>query len=308
MDKNREVDPEQAKELEMGTDDEQQQQQQQQLQEQDQFPTDEAGHVDTHIAAGLEADQRPTVPPGLVSLDYNPWDHRRKLVLMTGLLMTEFCFLPVALYYPLWYDTTLSHGVLFAIITSFFGVVTGVEFALRSWRLLQPAGTYRPLGGRRWALDATHWILLVVYSLMTAVLIGASVPKEPLVRPLALPSTMFLIIMAFLLLSTGILHHRRVISPWRISSTPGRYTYAFRPLTYTLVEDVVAVDGGAGRAYRQRLAVRWGQSPRFRALLARLNWLWGVGCLLGGAMTMTILWTTSQDVAYGFGWAGPLVV
>ena len=85
----------------MATDDEQR----------DQFPTDEAGHVNTNIAADLAAHQRPTVPPGLVSLDYNPWDHRRKLVLMTGLLMTEFCFLPVALYYSLWYDTTLSHGV-----------------------------------------------------------------------------------------------------------------------------------------------------------------------------------------------------
>jgi hypothetical protein len=149
-----------------------------------------------------------------------------------------------------------SPSLVFAIITSFFGIVTGVEFALRSWRLLQPAFSYRPLGGRRWALDATHWILLVVYSFMTGVLIGASVPHEPLVRPLALPSTLFLLSMAFLLLSTGILHHRGVMSPWRISSTPGRYTYAFRPLTYTLVEDVVAVDGGAGRAYRQRLAVR----------------------------------------------------
>lgn len=136
---------------------------------------------------------------------------------------------------------------------------------------------------------------------MTAVLIGASVPKEPLVRPLALPSTMFLLIMAFLLLSTGYLHHAGIMSPWRISSTPGRYTYTFRPLTYTLVEDVVAVDGDAGRAYRQRLAVRWQQSARFRALLARLNWLWGVGALVGGSMTMAVLWTTSQDVAYGFG-------
>ena len=101
MDTKREADPGRLEELEMATDDEQR----------DQFPTDEAGHVNTNIAADLAAHQRPTVPPGLVSLDYNPWDHRRKLVLMTGLLMTEFCFLPVALYYSLWYDTTLSHGV-----------------------------------------------------------------------------------------------------------------------------------------------------------------------------------------------------
>jgi hypothetical protein len=101
MEAKREAEPEQPKELEMATDDEQR----------DQFPTDEAGHIDTNIAASLKAHQRPTVPPGLVSLDYNPWHHRRKLVLMTCLLMTEFCFLPVAFYYPLWYDTTLSHGV-----------------------------------------------------------------------------------------------------------------------------------------------------------------------------------------------------
>lgn len=100
MDTKREGEPEQPKELERSDDE-----------RRDQFPTDEVGHVDTNIAADLAAHQRPTVPPGLVSLDYNPWDHRRKLVLMTGLLMTEFCFLPVALYYPLWYDTTLSHGV-----------------------------------------------------------------------------------------------------------------------------------------------------------------------------------------------------
>ncbi|OAA57547.1 hypothetical protein SPI_07206 [Niveomyces insectorum RCEF 264] len=238
-------------------------------------------------------------PIALTSLDYNPWDHRRKLVLMTALLMAEFCFLPVTLYYALRYDTNLSEGVLFAIVTSFFGVVTGVEFAIRCWRLLGPASTYRPLGGGRWGFDATHVLLTIVFTAMTGLLIGASVPAHPRARVLALPSTVFFLVLATVLLATGYMAARGRPAPCRISSVPKGAP--IRPLVYTLVEDVVGVDGAGGKAYRQRLAVRWAQSWRFRRLLAQMNWLWGVGVLVGGIATLVVLIVAPEDIAYGFG-------
>ena len=39
------------------------------------------------------------------------------------------------------------------------------------------------------------------------------------------------------------------------------------PITYTIIEDVIAVDAGAGKVYCEALLQRYNASPRFRKLL-----------------------------------------
>ena len=193
----------------------------------------------------------------------------------------------------------LMFAPVFAIITSFFGLVTGIEFALRSWKLILKTDKYRPLGGRRWKFDFTHFTLSFGYTYMTGILIGASIPHEPLVRPLALPAPLFFFQLGIQLLVTSWMHHTHRPAPFRISSwAKGDRTPL---LVYTLVEDIVAVDGSAGKEYRQRLMARYKISPKFRLMLAQLNWFWGIGALLDGAGTIVLLFTLDERIAYGVG-------
>ncbi|KAI0841187.1 hypothetical protein F5Y06DRAFT_293675 [Hypoxylon sp. FL0890] len=242
--------------------------------------------------------------PGLPRLNYKLLDHKKKLFLVGGLLVLEGSILPIVLFYPLWFDTNLRHGILFAIITSFFGLVSGLEFAHRSWRLILKDDKYRPLDGKRWRFDFTHMALSVGYTVMTGILIGASIPHEPLVRPLAMPLPLFFIEVGSLALSTGIMDAMNLPTTCKVSSTPKGAPIP--PVLLTFIEDVVAVDGGAGKTYRKRLLGRYKVSKDFRALIKGLNWFWGVGCILVGAGSLAVVWTVPQEIAYGIGWGAPL--
>ncbi|KAL2016776.1 hypothetical protein VTK56DRAFT_2989 [Thermocarpiscus australiensis] len=243
--------------------------------------------------------------PGLPRLNYRILDYKVKLAVVVFLLVLEASLLPISLYYGLWFATTLRHGIIFAIITSFFGIVTGVEFGLRCLKLVLKGDKYRPVGGTRWSFDFTHWTLSFAYTVMTGILIGASIPREPLVRPLAIPVSLFLIQVGSLLLWSGWMNTTGRPAPCKISSIPkgGRVP----PLVLTIVEDIVGVDGAGGREYRNSLLARYKVSPRFREMIAQQNWFWAIGALVDGIGTLVVIWTVPEEIAYGVGWGSPLV-
>lgn len=241
--------------------------------------------------------------PGLPRLNYRISDYKWKLAIVVFLLVLESSLLPIALFYGLWFGTTLRHGIIFAIITAFFGLVTGAEFGLRCLKLILGNDKYRPQGGTRWSFDFTHWTLSFGYTVMTGILIGASIPHEPLVRPLAMPVSLFLIQAGVQLVWSGWMNATRRPAPCKISSVDkgGRVL----PLVFTLVEDIVGVDGTGGRVYRDSLMARYKASPRFRRMIAQQNWFWAVGALIDGIGTLVVVWTVPQDVAYGVGTSKP---
>ncbi|KAI0970703.1 hypothetical protein F4678DRAFT_115875 [Xylaria arbuscula] len=244
--------------------------------------------------------------PGLPRLEYRLMDHKLKLFVVSGLLIFEGSVLPLVLFYPLWFATNLRHGILFAIITSFFGLISGLEFAHRSWRLIHKNDKYRPLDGTRWRFDFTHWTLSICYTLMTGILIGSSIPNEPLVRPLAIPVPIFFIGAGTLCIVTGAMSSLGMRTACKVSSIPKGAPQP--PYVLTAVEDVVGVDGGGARPFRRRLLERYKASKAFRRLIAELNWFWGVGSVISGAGTLAAVWVIpSQEVAYGVGWGEPLV-
>lgn len=61
-------------------------------------------------------------------------------------------------------------------------------------------------------------------------------------------------------------------TPFRISSLPRGV--AMRPGIYTIIEDIIAVDTGSGRLYREALDARYEASPLFRRMLYQLNLFW----------------------------------
>ncbi|KAI0866639.1 hypothetical protein F4860DRAFT_146674 [Xylaria cubensis] len=244
--------------------------------------------------------------PGLPRLEYNLMDHKKKLFIVSGLLVFEGSVLPLVLFYPLWFATNLRHGILFAIITSFFGVISGLEFAHRSWRLIHKNDKYRPLDGKRWRFDFTHHTLSICYTIMTGILIGASIPHEPLVRPLAIPVSIFFIGAGMLCIVTGTMSALGMRTACKVSSIPKGAPQP--PYVLTAVEDVVGVDGGGARRFRRKLLERYKASKVFRRLIAELNWFWGIGSVITGAGTLAAVWVIpQQEVAYGVGWGAPLV-
>ncbi|KAI0484998.1 hypothetical protein GGR56DRAFT_681019 [Xylariaceae sp. FL0804] len=293
----------------------------------------------------VEAQQQPPPPPPpeddgrvvreeLPALEYNLLDHKTKLFVVSGLLIFEASLLPIVLFYPLWFASDLSHAILFAIITSFFGLVSGLEFAHRSWRLWRHPARYAPdPAGSRWQFDFTHFSLSAAYAVLTGVLVGGSVPAHPLVRVLATPLPLLCVLLGGLAGLTGALaalsssfSSSLIPSPPRVliglasssasageeegeEEKPKNNNKKWPPLALALVADVVAVDGGAGTAFRARLARRHAASARFRALVAGLNWFWAAGALLNGAAALAVVWAGSvpEVVAYGVGWGEPLV-
>ncbi|KAI3338602.1 hypothetical protein F4824DRAFT_458222, partial [Ustulina deusta] len=238
--------------------------------------------------------------PGLPRLEYRLMDHKMKLFVVSGLLIFEGSILPLVLFYPLWYATDLRHGILFAIITSFFGLVSGLEFAHRSWRLIHKNDKYRPLDGRRWRFDFTHWTLSICYTVMTGILIGASIPDEPLIRPLAIPVPIFSISAGTLCIVTGVMSALGMKTACKVSSIPKGAPQP--PYVLTAVEDVVGVDGGGARPFRHRLLERYKASQSFRRLISELNWFWGIGSVISGAGALAAVWVIpQQEIAYGVG-------
>ncbi|KAI0017384.1 hypothetical protein F4780DRAFT_608873 [Xylariomycetidae sp. FL0641] len=246
----------------------------------------------------------PEETPGLPRLEYNILHHKKKLFFVTGALVFEGSLLPIVLFYPLSQKTDLRYGIIFAIITSFFGIISGLEFAHRSWRLIHKEDKYRPLDGKRWRFDFTHWTLCAAYTVMTGILIGASIPEPPFTRILAMPLPIFFIQIGVQMIVTGYMAARGIPSLCKISSSPKGAPQP--PMLLTIVEDIVGVDGGGARRYRANLMERYRVSRRFRVMLKQLNLFWGIGAVLNGAAIIAVIWETPQDVAYGIGWGEPL--
>jgi hypothetical protein len=197
------------------------------------------------------------------------------------------------------------NSTVFAIITSVFGFVSGYEYGCRVWLLLLPRDDYRPLFSARrfWGFDGLHWILTIPYTVLTGILIGGSIPGEPLVRVLAMPMAVGNIIMGFMFIISGIAVHRKMKLPFRMSSHVKGSVCP--PITYTIIEDVIAVDAGAGKVYRAALLQRYNGSPRFRKMLIQLVWFWGIPSVIVGTVLLALIFTIKKEVAYGLGWAVP---
>ena len=85
-----------------------------------------------------------------------------------------------------------------------------------------------------------------------------------------------------------------------------------RPPVYTIVEDIVAVNGGGGKTYRQAINTRYESSPVFRKMLNEMSWVWGSSSFLLGLVLLILVGVgsnpeheTLRQVAYGLSWLLP---
>lgn len=96
---------------------------------------------------------------------------------------------------------------------------------------------------------------------------------------------------------------RRLRLPFRVSSLPANSPLP--PLTYTIVEDVIAVDGGGGLAFRHAWAHRYQTSVIIRRVCRNTSLLWGLSGTLIGIALVIAGWLAPTDTAYGLGYGIP---
>jgi len=244
-------------------------------------------------------------PPELPRLPYDLREHKRSIIIYWTAIFAESFLLPISLYYGLSNGTDMRAGAYFAIITAVFGFVTGFEYALRGWRLVIKDDKYRPLNGskRFWGFDSTFWILQGPYFVMTAVMIGVSIPDPPKTRGLAVILPIGMVMIATLMVASGIAHWRSWKLPFRMSSHVKGSTCP--PLTFCILEDIVACDGRGGKAFREAVMARYHASPRYRTMLVQLNWAWALSAYAVAGATFAIVMTIPPEIAYGLGWGIP---
>ncbi|KAM0544197.1 hypothetical protein ACHAPJ_011948 [Fusarium lateritium] len=257
------------------------------------------GKHETPDDSAEEAAQGP--PP----LPYNLREHKLTISLFWFLILTECTLIPIIFYFTISNLTDLRPGAMFAIITAMFGFISGGEYGLRGLRLALKRDTYRPLkGAGRWNFDTVHLVLGPPYFFMTALMIGFSIPDPPMMRGLSIIMPVGILMVTVYMMWTGIAYHFGWRLRWhRLSSHVIGDRYP--PLTFTIMEDITACDGGAGKEYREAALARYNASPRFRRMLCEMLWAWAITGSILSIVLIALAWTLPVEVAYTLGWAVP---
>lgn len=221
------------------------------------------------------------------------------------LILIDCVGVPIALYFGLWYGTSLSPNAVFSVSTACLGGVSIVEYVLRFWRLWKKGSECRVLGARRAYLDWFHWNFSAGWFFVMVELIIGTVFTNPPIRLLSMPVASMLWWFALQVLLLDLLRYMGKTSPVRISSMPKGSR--FRPGIYSIIEDVVAVDGSGGTRFRKRLNDRYEASHYFRLMLHRLTLFWSFGALAAAILTTILVFTIERDAAYVVGWVLPFL-
>jgi hypothetical protein len=115
--------------------------------------------------------------------------------------------------------------------------------------------------------------MTALFSIIIAELVVGTTPKEPMVRLLAMPLPTLLAFLGLEMSIMELMYLFQLRAPIRVSSI-GK-SQLIRPAVYPFIEEVIAVDGDGGTAYRMRLHQRYEASPYFRQMLHRLSLFWG---------------------------------
>lgn len=142
------------------------------------------------------------------------------------------------------------------------------------------------------------------FFVIAEMVIGTSFDNPP-IRLLSMPLATVLWVYGSIFLVMDTLRLLRRPSPLRISSIPKGDPIP--PSIYPIVEDIIAVDGGAGTAFRDRLRQRFDASPRFRYMMDRLSFFWGIGAEAMAILTTILVFTLHGETAYVVGWSIPFV-
>ena len=249
---------------------------------------------------------------GLPQLPVTQGEHKACIILAG--YASFFCCggLPIILYFDLKYATRLdlqageffssacpcapgqvliprSRPVL-AIPMAIFGAFLLLCSSRRVWRLVHGGEKYQPIGTGQ-QLDYFQYNLsFSLFYTIPLIIIGVlveSFSKGLAVRLLALPLSLILVQACLQLVVRAILYNAKAGS--------------VKPATFRIVEDVVAVDGGCGSAFRAAWQERYTASSEMRHLLSRSDWIWGLSGLVVSIALIVVIWLVDVNIAFALG-------
>lgn len=243
--------------------------------------------------------ENPKLLPQLPFTWHHGW-RRFRLGFLILLIFIDACVVPIALYYAMAYAGNVQGWIIFAIVTTIWGGPTYLECAIRTWRLAKKERFYRPLGtNSRWCFDLTNWTSLLIIASITTLFIVGSAPHIVFLRVLSMPGPALLYSLGIVLDFVMLYNICGWKAPFRLSSTAKGETV--KPVVYYFIEDVIAVNAGAGRPYREALAARYDASPRFRRMIFIQSLFWSIPPIII-AIPLTVIacvHTVPATVAYG---------
>lgn len=252
-------------------------------------------------------DDNPELLPQLPFTWHHGW-RRFRLFFWAFVVFIDASALPIALYYGMTYAGHVEGWIIFAVVTTIWGGPTYLEFAIRTLRLIKKERFYRPLGtDSRWCFDLLTWTSVITITVVTALFIVGGAPHIVFLRVLSMPAPAILYAVGGVLALTTLYHQMGWLAPFRLSSTPKGGVVL--PGVYYFIEDVVAVNAGAGRPYREALAARYKASPRFRRMLHVQSWFWSIPALVLAVIltVVAVIPPVPESVAYGVCWAVPFL-
>lgn len=252
-------------------------------------------------------DDNPNLLPQLPFTWHHGW-RRWRLFIFAFLVFVDACAIPIALYYGMWYAGHVEGYIIFAVVTTIWGGPTYLEFAIRTLRLIKKERFYRPLGtNSRWCFDVVTYTSVITITAVTALFVVGSVPHIVWLRVLSMPAPAILYSVGGVMAIIQLYHEMGWPAPFRLSSTPkgGKVL----PPVYYFIEDIVAVNAGAGRPFREALAARYKASPRFRRMLYIQSIFWSIPALIVAIplTVIAVIHPVPATAAYGICWAVPFL-
>lgn len=233
---------------------------------------------------------------------YDLRDHKKGIAINWTIIIITSGILPIALYFALRYGAKLQLSIVLALTSALFGVLSLFSLSKRTWDLTKKNSKCRPLGAGRWAMDYFNFNFLVAFVAITAVNVVGNITLS--VRLVALGLPILIAEVCAQLLVFAVLARLQVRIPFRVSSVAAGTTGPSG--VYSLVEDIIAVDGGQGRSYRQQLMDRYKASKTVRSLYHEMDLLWGISGTVIGIGTIALIFVLpDEDLAYALGWAIP---
>ncbi len=244
-------------------------------------------------------DQNPDLLPQLPFTWHHGWK-RWRLGILIFLMFVDACVLPIVLYYAMYYVGHVQGFIIFIIVTTIWGGPTYVEFGIRTIRLIKKEQFYRPLGTTsRWSFDLVTYASVICITAVTALFIVGSAPHIVWLRVLCMPGPAILYSLGGVLALLSLYNVMGWKAPFRISSTAKGEEVL--PGAYYFMEDVVAVNAGGGRPYREALAARYQASHRFRRMLVNQSLFWSIPSLILAIplTVIAVIHAVPAKVAYG---------
>ncbi|KAF2723228.1 hypothetical protein K431DRAFT_292622 [Polychaeton citri CBS 116435] len=242
---------------------------------------------------------------GLPSLNINLRQHKTAIALHWLPIVLTSGLLPIIGYFALEYGTNLELNVVLAPWLALMGAASLFSLSSRTWRLVKKDSNCQPLGQTNtWGLDYFDWNFVVGFIALTILItIGITVH---VLRVVAIAHAVLLILVTPQLIIVAAATMLGIRAPFRFSSV--EKGERLRGACYVIVEDIVAVDGGQGKAFRQAWSDRYEASPALRSHMLQMDLMWGTSGVILAVIIFAIAFGVSNaDVGYTLGFALPWV-